>query len=55
MSLDAKVDAISQMYMIGGFFKCLGELRQSGERGPALESSLPTVDVDGEHISPLSE
>ncbi|XP_040035930.2 uncharacterized protein LOC120821457 [Gasterosteus aculeatus] len=43
------------MYMIGGFFKCLGELRQSGERGPAVESSLPTVDVDGEHISPLSE
>ncbi|XP_054481291.1 aspartoacylase isoform X1 [Anoplopoma fimbria] len=42
-------------YTIGGFFKCLGELRQSCRRGQNLESSLPTIDMDGEHISPLSE
>ncbi|KAM6911101.1 uncharacterized protein PEZ65_015403 [Lycodopsis pacificus] len=42
-------------YTIGGFFKCLGELRQSYRRGQNLESSLPTVDMDGEDISPLSE
>ncbi|XP_075957622.1 uncharacterized protein LOC142959971 [Anarhichas minor] len=42
-------------YTIGGFFKCLGELRQSYRRGQNLESSLPTVDMDGENISPLSE
>ncbi|XP_034405788.1 glutamic acid-rich protein-like [Cyclopterus lumpus] len=42
-------------YTLGGFFKCLGELRQSSQRGQNLESSLPTVDMDGEHISPLSE
>ncbi|KAM8899944.1 uncharacterized protein AB9W97_010127 [Spinachia spinachia] len=42
-------------YMIGGFFKCLGELRGSCQREKTLGSSLPTVDMDGEHISPLSE
>ncbi|XP_056265869.1 myosin-10-like [Pseudoliparis swirei] len=42
-------------YILGGFFKCLGELRQSSQRGPNLESSFPTVDMDGEDISPLSE
>ncbi|KAL6099069.1 uncharacterized protein ACO6RY_18067 [Pungitius sinensis] len=41
-------------YMIGGFFKCLEELRQSSQREQTLESSLPTVDMDGD-ISPLSE
>ncbi|KAK9536209.1 hypothetical protein VZT92_006015 [Zoarces viviparus] len=42
-------------YTIGGFFKCLRELRQSYRRGQNLESSLPTVDMDGEDIPPLSE
>ncbi|XP_068572530.1 protein LYRIC-like [Cebidichthys violaceus] len=42
-------------YTIGGFFKCLGELRQSSRRGENLESSLPTVDMDGENLSMLSE
>ncbi|XP_037322532.2 transcriptional regulator ATRX-like [Pungitius pungitius] len=41
-------------YMIGGFFKCLQELRQCCQREQTLESSLPTVDMDGD-ISPLSE
>ncbi|XP_042286930.1 phoenix [Thunnus maccoyii] len=40
---------------MGGFFKCVRELWQSYQRGDNLESSLLTVDVDGEEIPPLSE
>ncbi|XP_074468233.1 uncharacterized protein LOC141753442 isoform X2 [Sebastes fasciatus] len=36
-------------YTMGGFFKCVRELRLEPK------SSLPTVDTDGEDISPLSE
>ncbi|XP_033489482.2 uncharacterized protein LOC117261249 [Epinephelus lanceolatus] len=42
-------------YVMGGFFKCVRELWQSYQRAEDLESSLPTVDIDGEDISPLSE
>ena len=37
---------------MGGFFKCLIE---GYERGHDAQSSLPTVDVEGQDISPLSE
>lgn len=37
---------------MGGFFKCLIE---GYERGHDAQSSLPTVDVEGQNISPLSE
>ncbi|XP_038563758.1 aspartoacylase isoform X2 [Micropterus salmoides] len=41
-------------YAMGGFFKCVKELWQDYGRGN-LESSLPTVDMDEDYISPLSE
>ncbi|KAK2879753.1 eukaryotic translation initiation factor 5B-like [Channa argus] len=40
---------------MGGFFKCVRELWQGYEREHDLGSSLPTLDKDGELISPLSE
>ncbi|CAK6973745.1 phoenix [Scomber scombrus] len=40
---------------MGGFFHSVKELWQSYQEGNNLESSLPTVDVDGEEITPLSE
>lgn len=39
---------------MGGFFKCVRELWQGYERGN-VEASLPTLDMDGDYISPLSE
>ncbi|XP_035522085.1 phoenix [Morone saxatilis] len=42
-------------FMMGGFFKCVREQWQGLERGDDVESSLPTVDVDGDCISPLAE
>ncbi|XP_044078106.1 trichohyalin-like isoform X2 [Siniperca chuatsi] len=42
-------------FAMGGFFKCVTELWQDNQRGDHLESSLPTVDIDGDSISPLSE
>ncbi|XP_040907517.1 phoenix [Toxotes jaculatrix] len=40
---------------MGGFFKCVRELWQGYQRGEGVQASLPTVDRDGELISPLSE
>ncbi|KAM7374727.1 hypothetical protein PAMP_007368 [Pampus punctatissimus] len=40
---------------MGGFFKCVREMFQSYQKGDKVESYLPTVDMDGEEISPLSE
>ncbi|XP_063750562.1 uncharacterized protein LOC134871677 isoform X2 [Eleginops maclovinus] len=44
-------------YLMGGFFECvrLRDLRMGCQTTKDVESSLPTVDMDGEHISPLSE
>lgn len=42
-----------QAFTIGGFFKCVKELWESGQKGPP--SIYPTLDMDGEDISPLSE
>ncbi|XP_033969550.1 aspartoacylase isoform X1 [Trematomus bernacchii] len=42
-------------YLVGGFFECVRLLRQGCQTKKDVESSLPTVDMDGEHISPLSE
>ncbi|XP_078122120.1 phoenix isoform X2 [Sander vitreus] len=39
---------------MGGFFNCVRELWQGYQR-EHLESSLPTVDMDGQDLSPLSE
>ncbi|TDH04702.1 hypothetical protein EPR50_G00135520 [Perca flavescens] len=41
-------------YVMGGFFNCVRELWQGYQR-EHLESSLPTVDLDGQDLSPLSE
>ncbi|KAF1378844.1 hypothetical protein PFLUV_G00194710 [Perca fluviatilis] len=41
-------------YVMGGFFNCVRELWQGYQR-EHLESSLPTVDMDGQDLSPLSE
>lgn len=43
-----------QNFTMGGFFKCAKELWQGSQRGGHL-ISLPTVDMEGEHIDPLSE
>lgn len=40
---------------MGGFFKCVRELWQGYERGDDPGLSLPTLGMDGEYISPLSE
>ncbi|XP_051255948.1 phoenix [Dicentrarchus labrax] len=53
--LPARQNTSLHNYMMGGFFKCVRELWQGYERGDDVESSLPTVDVDGDYISPLSE
>ncbi|KAI3373471.1 hypothetical protein L3Q82_022083 [Scortum barcoo] len=42
-------------HTMAGFFKCVRELWQGYQREETMESSLPTVDRDGEYISPLSE
>ncbi|XP_037543377.1 hepatoma-derived growth factor-related protein 2 [Nematolebias whitei] len=42
-------------YVIGGFFKSSQELWKSYERGEDMTESLPTVDVDGECMSPIPE
>ncbi|XP_019940893.2 calponin homology domain-containing protein DDB_G0272472-like [Paralichthys olivaceus] len=42
-------------HAMGGFFKCVKELQQGRQRGDDLPSSLPTVDVEGRCIVPLSE
>ncbi|XP_033969556.1 aspartoacylase isoform X2 [Trematomus bernacchii] len=42
-------------YLVGGFFECVRLLRQGCQTKKDVESSLPTVDMDGEHISPLSD
>ncbi|XP_033955839.1 transcriptional regulator ATRX homolog [Pseudochaenichthys georgianus] len=42
-------------YLVGGFFECVRLLRQGCQTKKDVESSLPTVDMDGEHISQLSE
>ncbi|XP_034033693.1 phoenix [Thalassophryne amazonica] len=42
-------------YSMGSFFKCVRGLQQSHKTGNNPEWSLPTVDRDGEEISPLSE
>lgn len=44
-----------QSYVIGGFFKCCQEQWENYERAEDVTESLPTVDVDGECISPVSE
>ncbi|XP_034746394.1 phoenix [Etheostoma cragini] len=41
-------------YVMGGFFNCVRDLWQGYQR-PHLEPCLPTVDVDGQDLSPLSE
>ncbi|XP_076605758.1 uncharacterized protein LOC143332318 [Chaetodon auriga] len=40
---------------MGGFFKCVRELWQASQRGDDVESALPTLDMEGDDISPLSE
>ncbi|XP_029028749.1 phoenix isoform X2 [Betta splendens] len=40
--------------MMGGFFKCVRELWH-GYKGVYMDMSLPTVDMDGDILSPLSE
>ncbi|XP_058484368.1 ABC transporter F family member 4-like [Solea solea] len=42
-------------FSMGGFFQCARELGQDNDKGDDVPSSLPTVDTDGEYISPLSE
>ncbi|KAF0038115.1 hypothetical protein F2P81_008599 [Scophthalmus maximus] len=42
-------------YAMGGFFKCVKELWQGRQRGDDPQAPLPTVDMDGENISPLSD
>ncbi|XP_071316753.1 caldesmon-like [Trachinotus anak] len=42
-------------YTMGGFFKCVRELWQSYQSGADLQLPVPTVDMDGQHIPPLSE
>ncbi|KAM4726090.1 uncharacterized protein FYW61_011983 [Anableps anableps] len=42
-------------YAMGGYFKCAEQLWDSYQTGEGLMASLPTVDVDGEPISPMSE
>nr|XP_043897474.1 ABC transporter F family member 4-like isoform X2 [Solea senegalensis] len=42
-------------FSMGGFFKCVRELWQDYDKGDDVPSSLPTMDMDGEYISPLSE
>lgn len=44
-----------QVSTMGGFFKCVREQWQGYQRGEDVVSSLPTVDTEGEDISPLSE
>ncbi|XP_028276887.1 phoenix [Parambassis ranga] len=38
-----------------GFFECVRELWQSRQRGQVLQTSSPTMDIDGGCISPLSQ
>nr|XP_046267158.1 phoenix isoform X2 [Scatophagus argus] len=42
-------------FAIGGFFKCVRELWRGYQTRDEVVSSLPTVDIDGDDISPLSE
>ncbi|XP_023274050.1 trichohyalin-like [Seriola lalandi dorsalis] len=42
-------------YAMGGFLRCVRELWQSYQQEDDVQSSLPTVDMDGENIPPLSE
>lgn len=42
-------------YAMGGYFRCAEQLWESYQTGKGLLASLPTVDVDGEPISPISE
>lgn len=44
-----------QYYAMGGYFRCAEQLWESYQTGEGLLPSLPTVDVDGEPISPISE
>ncbi|XP_015241367.1 PREDICTED: centrosomal protein of 128 kDa-like isoform X2 [Cyprinodon variegatus] len=40
---------------MGGYFKCVEKLWKGYQTGEDLLASLPTLDMDGETISPLSE
>ncbi|KAK5613718.1 hypothetical protein CRENBAI_017394 [Crenichthys baileyi] len=42
-------------YAMGGYFRCTKELWEGYETGEGLVASLPTVDMDGESVSPMSE
>ncbi|XP_038144381.1 aspartoacylase isoform X2 [Cyprinodon tularosa] len=42
-------------YAMGGYFKCVEKLWKGYQTGEDLLASLPTVDIDGETISPLSD
>ncbi|XP_026185204.1 phoenix [Mastacembelus armatus] len=41
--------------VMGGFFKCVQEQQLDHQRGHDLQPSLPTLDQEGECLSPLSE
>ncbi|XP_022601674.1 uncharacterized protein LOC111222277 isoform X2 [Seriola dumerili] len=53
--LSARQSAALHNYAMGGFLRCVRELWQSYQGGDDVQSSLPTVDMDGENIPPLSE
>ncbi|XP_034461922.1 phoenix [Hippoglossus hippoglossus] len=53
--LSARHNTALHYHAMGGFFKCVKELQQGRHGGDDLPSSLPTVDVEGGSISPLSE
>ncbi|XP_030602487.1 phoenix [Archocentrus centrarchus] len=40
---------------MGGFFDCMRKLQQSYQTGEDLETNLPTLDMNGECILPISE
>ncbi|XP_018547750.1 phoenix [Lates calcarifer] len=53
--LSVRQNAALHNHTMGGFFKCVRELWQGYQKREDLASSLPTVDMEGEYISPLSE
>ncbi|XP_047235815.1 PHD finger protein rhinoceros-like [Girardinichthys multiradiatus] len=55
MKLPFYKDRKLHYYAMAGYFRCTKDLWESYETGEDLEASLPTVDMDGESISPMSE
>lgn len=50
-----KVFLFFQTHIMGGFFLNVRELLEGGQQGDDSYLTLPTVDEEGEDISPLSE